>query len=349
MAYSVQKSAVAKIVGVSLVMLLAACSSDQRYKRQVSGDESYLESPALAGLQSPSGMILPVQNGTYDVRLGADKGVVGKTLDIRPPSQPLALLNGSRGQFTGDTATLLVENSPANSGLWSRVAGVVQQKGYTVASRDDAHQSLTTDWISFNRLDEDVQYKGRYQIGVQSQGYQSAITVKSLGLQQGDSPVSESSQVQRYTVVVLNNIVSTLDKVQADSEAARASRAAGMLDVQSGADDTGLPLLVVRGPYAVVWDRLPNVLPRAGMKVGDRSRPQGTVAVTYKSLSNSDWQALGVKDPDIKDGDYKIQVGDLDNRTSLQFIDSKGQPLTQAKNDALVSVLQAAFNKIGSK
>ena len=33
-----QKSMVAKVVGVSLIMLLAACSSDQRYKRQVSGD-----------------------------------------------------------------------------------------------------------------------------------------------------------------------------------------------------------------------------------------------------------------------------------------------------------------------
>ena len=43
MAYSVQKSRLAKVAGVSLVLLLAACSSDSRYKRQVSGDEAYLE------------------------------------------------------------------------------------------------------------------------------------------------------------------------------------------------------------------------------------------------------------------------------------------------------------------
>lgn len=40
MAYSVQKSRLAKVAGVSLVLLLAACSSDSRYKRQVSGDEA---------------------------------------------------------------------------------------------------------------------------------------------------------------------------------------------------------------------------------------------------------------------------------------------------------------------
>ena len=55
--------------------------------------------------------------------------------------------------------------------------------------------------------------------------------------------------------------------------------------------------------------------------------------------------ALGVKDPELAEGDYKLQVGDLNNRTSLQFIDPKGKPLTQSKNDALVAAFQSAFSK----
>lgn len=90
------------------------------------------------------------------------------------------------------------------------------------------------------------------------------------------------------------------------------------------------------------------------MKVGDRSRPQGTVAVTYKSLSSSDWDALGVKDPELAEGDYKLQVGDLNNRTSLQFIDPKGKPLTQSKtthwwrHSSLPSVKPALNNQKGA-
>jgi outer membrane protein assembly factor BamC len=38
-------------------------------------------------------------------------GLVGKALDIRPPAQPLALVSGARTQFTGDTASLMVENA----------------------------------------------------------------------------------------------------------------------------------------------------------------------------------------------------------------------------------------------
>ncbi|MEO1738697.1 hypothetical protein RB531_4213 [Salmonella enterica subsp. enterica serovar Typhimurium] len=65
MAYSVQKSRLAKVAGVSLVLLLAACSSDSRYKRQVSGDESYLDAAPLAELHAPAGMILPITTGDY--------------------------------------------------------------------------------------------------------------------------------------------------------------------------------------------------------------------------------------------------------------------------------------------
>jgi outer membrane protein assembly factor BamC len=109
MAYSVQKSRLAKVAGVSLVLLLAACSSDSRYKRQVSGDEAYLEAAPLAELHAPAGMILPVTSGDYAIPVTNGSGAVGKALDIRPPAQPLALVSGARTQFTGDTASLLVE------------------------------------------------------------------------------------------------------------------------------------------------------------------------------------------------------------------------------------------------
>lgn len=86
MAYSVQKSRLAKVAGVSLVLLLAACSSDSRYKRQVSGDEAYLEAAPLAELHAPAGMILPVTSGDYAIPVTNGSGAVGKALDIRSTS-----------------------------------------------------------------------------------------------------------------------------------------------------------------------------------------------------------------------------------------------------------------------
>ncbi|QLZ42439.1 outer membrane protein assembly factor BamC [Citrobacter sp. RHBSTW-00127] len=341
MAYSVQKSRLAKVAGVSLVMLLAACSSDSRYKRQVSGDESYLEAAPLAELHAPAGMILPVMSGDYNIPVTNGSGAVGKALDIRPPAQPLALVTGARTQIAGDTSTLLVENGRGNT-LWPQVVSVIQSKNYTITKRDDASQTLTTDWVNWNRLDEDEQYRGRYQISVKPQGYQQAVTVKLINLEQAGKPVADPASMQRYSAEMINVISAGLDKNATD---AAQNRSAATMDVQSAADDTGLPMLVVRGPFNVVWQRLPAALEKVGMKVTDSTRSQGSIAVTYKPLSDSNWQELGASDPGLVSGDYKLQVGDLDNRSSLQFIDPKGHTLTQSQNDALVAVFQAAFSK----
>ena len=205
MAYSVQKSRVAKVATVSLVMLLAACSSDSRYKRQVSGDESYLDAVPLAELHAPAGLILPVENGDYNIPVTNGSGQVGKALDIRPPAQPLALVSGARTQFTGDTATLLLESGRSGS-LWPQVVSAVQSQNYPITKRDDAGQTLSTDWVQWNRADEDQQYRGRYQITVQPQGYQQALVVKLINLEQDGKPAADSASLQRYSAQMLNSI-----------------------------------------------------------------------------------------------------------------------------------------------
>lgn len=344
MAYSVQKSRVATVVGLSLVMLLSACSSDQRYKRQVSGDESYLQAADVSDLHAPAGMVMPLQNGDYDIPSASSKGAVGKQLDIRPPAQPLALMNGTRTQFAGNSGVLLLDNARAGT-LWPQVVDVVQAKNFPVASRNDANQTLTTDWVQWNRADEDHQYRGRYQISVQQQGYQQALSVKLLELQQENTGVNSPVQLQRYTAQMLNELSSGLDKIETTRENAAAQRSATQIDVQSGADDTGLPDLIVRAPFNTVWDRLPAALERVGMKVTDKNRSQGSLNVAFKAPGSSDWDEIGAKDPGLANGDYKIQVGDLDNRSSLQLLDPKGHTLTQSQNDSLVAVFNAAFSK----
>ncbi|EIB97982.1 MULTISPECIES: outer membrane protein assembly factor BamC [Pantoea] len=343
MNYSVKRSTIATVVGLSTLMLLSACSTDQRYKRQVSGDESYLQASELHELKAPAGMILPVQRGDYDVPRTASQGPTGKQLDIRPPAQPLALMNGTRAQFSNNTGALIIDNSRGS--VWSQVVNVVQSYKFPIASRNDAGQQLTTDWVQWNRADEDQQYRGRYQISVQSQSYQQLLTVRLLELQQDGKTITSPAQIQRYTAQMLNDISTGMDKIDTASENAASGRVNGAIDVQSGADDTGLPMLILRTPYNVAWQRLPDAMKRVGMEVTDTTRSTGSMKVTYKSLSSSDWDSVGAKDPELPNGDYKVQVGDLDNRTSLQFIDPKGHVLTQSQNDALVAVFQAALNK----
>ncbi|VTO11071.1 outer membrane protein NlpB [Klebsiella variicola] len=97
MAYSVQKSRLAKVAGVSLVLLLAACSSDSRYKRQVSGDEAYLQGVTVERTsRAGGGMILPIQVGDYNIPVANSTGAVGKALDIRRQRSRWRWVSGAR-------------------------------------------------------------------------------------------------------------------------------------------------------------------------------------------------------------------------------------------------------------
>ncbi|OTA18894.1 outer membrane protein assembly factor BamC [Xenorhabdus beddingii] len=348
MATLLQKSKVMKVAGLSLVVLLAACSSDQRYKRQVNGDESYLETPPLKTLNIPAGMILPLQNGEYNIPAAASTSAVGKELDIRPPLQALALLTGSRVENSAQSSKLLLENSPEYSKLWSEINSLLTKKNYQISQKDDATQTLTTDWITWTRADENTPYQARYRISVSQQGYQTALSVANEGLKHGGQDITNPAEIQRYTILMLNELATALNQQQEEASQ-NSAKDSGALPVQSGSDNTGLPRIIVRAPYDVVWNRLPYTLESVGMQVTDRTRSTGAITVTYKGLSASDWKALGVEAPSLSEGNYKLQVGDLDNRSSLQFISEKGKPLTQSENDQMVAVLEAVFSKSTGK
>ena len=349
MATLLQKSKVMKVAGLSLVVLLAACSSDQRYKRQVSGDEEYLNAAPLKMLNAPQGITLPEQNGEFDIPKATSTGAVGKALDIRPPVLTISQLSGSRTEDSANASRLLLENTPENSALWSQVTLILEQRGIPVSSKDDGSHSIETNWVKWDRADEDVAIESRHKITVQPENNMIALTVTNLGMQQGTEAITDAVEMQRYNKLLLNELTDNLFALRDTSNKNSIQNAYGIIDVQTGSDTTGLPLVIVRAPFDAVWERLPHTLENVGMKVGDRSRSTGSVMVTYKGLSSSEWQALGVDDPSVPEADYKIQVGDLNNRSSLQFINTKGVPLTQKQNDEMVAALKAAFSKVAPK
>lgn len=345
MATLLHKSKIMKVAGLSLVVLLAACSSDQRYKRQVSGDESYLESAALKNLVVPAGMVLPLQNGEYDIPTPKKSEPVGLALDIRPPTQALNLLSGSRSENNADNSRLLLPNTPENTTLYEQVSAVLADKGVALAKSDAGQKQIVTDWITWTRADENVPFQSRHNLAISQSGNVVILTITNTGLRQGENEISDPMEVKRYNTLLLNEVVDGLNRMRNLSENSATSNLQGIIDVQTGSDNAGLPVIIVRAPFDVVWDRLPIALESVGMKMGDRTRSKGSIEVTYKGLSSVSWSTLGVDKPTINEGDYKLQVGDLNNRSSLQFISDKGKPLTQSENDQMVAAMKAAFSK----
>ncbi|WGO84742.1 outer membrane protein assembly factor BamC [Arsenophonus apicola] len=348
MATLLHESKVVKLIALSLTVFLVACTTNQRYKRQVSGDESYLNTPALKNLTIPQGMSLPLQNGEYDIPPANQNGAVGKALDIRPPIQPLSLLSDTHTENSLTASRLFLSNTVENSALWSQINAILQQKAIKIRQKNDSDHFLITDWITWPRGDEDIPLQTRQKIQLDAQNTQIVITVTNEGIKQGDEQITDAAEIQRYNILMLNELIDSINKLRNTATSSDTQGRYAIIDVQTGSDSSGLPQIIVRAPYDVVWDRLPSVLESIGMQVGDRSRSTGAINLTYNGMSDSDWQAIGVDNPTMAKGDYKLQVGDMNNRSSLQFMAVKGTTLTQKQNDEMVSALKTAFSKVSS-
>lgn len=92
MSYLVKYSTLAIMLAMFTLILISACSSNQRYACHVNGGESYLHTH-VHDLKTPAGIILPLHNGYYDVPNNVAKGALGKEMDICPPHATIATKN----------------------------------------------------------------------------------------------------------------------------------------------------------------------------------------------------------------------------------------------------------------
>ncbi|MCE1750405.1 outer membrane protein assembly factor BamC, partial [Enterobacter hormaechei] len=88
-----------------------------------------------------------------------------------------------------------------------QINNVLLKKGFQVSPRDDASQTLTTDWIDWLRADENVPYQARHRISVARQSYQIELSVTNEGLRQGDHQITDPLEIQRYNTLMLNELI----------------------------------------------------------------------------------------------------------------------------------------------
>ncbi|MFP3029350.1 MAG: outer membrane protein assembly factor BamC [Arsenophonus sp.] len=348
MATLLQKLKVIKLAGVSLAVFLVACTTNQRYNRQISGDESYLNTPQLKNLIIPHGIYLSLQNSEYDIPSANQNGAVGKALDIRPPIQILSLLNDTHTENSLTASRLFLKNTAENSNIWPQINAIFQQKMIKIRQKNNLNQSLITDWITWPRGDEDIAIQTRQKTQLVRQNNQIIITVTNEGIKHGEQNITDPLKIQRYNILMLNELIDSINELRNNRTSSDAEDRYSIIDVQTASDTSGLPQIIVLAPYNIVWDKLPSVLERIGIQVTDRSYSIGLINFTYNGINDNAWQAIGLDNPSMAKGDYKLQVGDMNNRSSLQFMAAKGVIFTQKQNDKMAVVLKALFSNISS-
>ncbi|MDC0611079.1 outer membrane protein assembly factor BamC [Vibrio sp.] len=325
------------------VLVLSACSNNAVERKQADDDFAYLNAQSLQDWKYPRNA-LPESSSLYQIPQGQYKGSTGTDVDIRPPQEILTLLSGVRVDQRSNTAELwMVKNGTADK-IWREITQWLNASGASFTEQSSS--VIQTSWVTWSPEDEPNPVLGRYQFEKLQKTGQDGIQVKLLELKQGSQSLSQNeSMVDRYTAVMANNIVTHYDDKQRADEANRIRSQMNNIAVQMGSDRSGLPVIIARAPYNVLWERLPDAIIRINMAIQDRTQSQGSIKVDYTTPDDDVWASFRVEPLPLKKGSYTLLLGDLGNRTSINLTDSKGKPVSEDTLKSFADILSKLLER----
>ncbi len=327
------------MIGSLAVLALSACSSNPADRRQAKDDFTYLETPALQAWKSAQG----ADNQFYpnfEIPQGDFAGGIGQDVDIRPPQQVLELIPGARLERNNGEVTLWLARQDDANRVWQTALDMVKDRN--IKTRTSTSDRVETEWVIWLSEDEDTEIGSRYQLSRFEANNRYGFRVSLIDWREGDKvlPVSQTDR-ERYNAFMTNLVTAKYDSNLRAEAQRRAQELVKQIPVSMGTDRSGLPVIIARAQYNVLWERLPRVLPQIGFDLEERNQSQGRVEAKYKSPDDEFWESIGVKPIDLKSGKYTFQLGDLGNRTSINVTDSKGKPVEEELLKSLVPVLAA--------
>ncbi|WP_318424977.1 outer membrane protein assembly factor BamC [Photobacterium leiognathi] len=324
-----------------MVTSLSACSSGSEARRQANQDFNYLETQPLESWTLPAGAA-PFSSAAYAIPSQNFKGEVGASVDIRPPQQVLNLIPGMRSSVDQDGVTVQLPRSSDLFKLWQVTQSLISKNNIGIAKQ--SADQIDTDWVSWTNKDEDSEIGSRYSIE-KSPSTNSYRIILTDWREDGKTMPVTADNKRRYSILMTNLVMSKYDEDIREQARLAAAQQLKHVPISLGVDRSGLPVLIARASYNDMWERLPTVLSKLGFTVEDRNRSQGLIDVKYREPDDEFWQELGTKPMKLTDDKYRILVGDLGNRTSINITDSEGKPVTDDILESAAPAFAAGFQK----
>jgi len=200
------------VIASLLSLLVAGCSTDQRYKREVEGNENYLQSSELKPLIVPNGVRVPTESADYHVFKAAREGEVGKNLDIRPPVLPLPTIADSYATYENGMIKL---DSPEYSGFWSQIPAILSANN--IATERSDKSAIKTGVRLVNRSDEEQPVEATYLLQRRVASGREYITIELTSLKRMGQDISGTTESQYYTAeffnLLMNQVSSSISQV----------------------------------------------------------------------------------------------------------------------------------------
>lgn len=322
-----------------VVTSITACSGGPDSRRQAAQDFNYLNTPSPESWTLATGA-QPFSNTNYAIPQRAYKGEIGTKVDIRPPLQVLDLIPGVTSAIDQQGVTLFMPTSNELMKIWRVTQKLIADNKVGIVKQ--SVDRIDTDWVSWTNEDEETKISSRYTIEKSPNINSYRITLTDWREDGKVKPVSADNK-RRYSILMTNLVMAKYDNMAREQARIAAAEQLKNVPVMMGTDRSGLPIIIARAPYNDMWERLPVMLQKLGFTVEDRNRSQGLIDVKFRQPDDAFWTKLGTKPINLTSDKYRILVGDLGNRTSLNITDNDGKPVTESILDSIAPAFGAAF------
>lgn len=324
----------------ALITTLAACSASNESKQQA--NDTYQKSdealPAFLPLAS-GGVNLPEQDATYQLpQLSRQKA---QHVDIRPPQNPLAIIQNSIAQFDGERALIVYPADKQHVYSVAQVQRLLKEQG--VAYQLEGNK-IITDWTSTGRADDLGNTQIRYEIEQVSSGGYSALLVSALQMKRDDVVFTPNiADKKRYSSDRLNQLVGELNTAYVKQ--LQDLNNAGFAPIQAvmGTDSNGRDALVLNAPFNYAWTKLGQVLPQLDFTIKDEMVGRGTRELKYSPAgARSWWWPFGSANTTtgLERGTYFMQLSAVGKQSTVVLTDEDGKALTSSSAQAVYQALQ---------
>ncbi|MDR9826018.1 outer membrane protein assembly factor BamC [Vibrio sp. FNV 38] len=325
------------------VFVLSACAGSASQRRQAKDDFEYLDTKELTEWTAVEGSQVEMYPN-YRIPEGEFQGAIGRGVDVRPPQQILELIPGARVENDNGEATLWLLRAEEQERVWQTMLGMIAARDISVVNQTE--DRVETDWVTWNSEDEDVEIGSRYVItrfeANNRFGFKiSLIDWKEAGV---EKPVSAINK-ERYNALMTNQVTARYDQQLREEAERKAQELVKQIPITMGTDRSGLPVIIARTQYNVLWQRLPVLLPNMGFTLEERNQSQGQIKARYAAQNDEFWEKIGVKPVNLEGGSYTFLFGDLGNRTSINITDSKGKPVTEELLQDMAPVIAALVSQ----
>lgn len=330
------------LLGLATVSLLSACSADP--EKLQSANDTYQKSDSSVPTFSPlasGGVNLPKQDSTYDLPNIAIKK--GETVDIRPPSTPLAIIKNSLTQFDGERALIVYSDEQASLYNLQQIQRLLKEEGIDSTINGAI---LTTDWHNTGRADDKANTEIRYQVEQVSARDASALAVSVDQMRRDGILFTPSvAEKQRYTSDRLNRFVSALTNAYNKQQQDLSNASVGPFQSGLITDGNGRTALGMDASFGQAWERLGYALPKVGFDIKSETAGRGQRELKYSPLDKEDWLRLGVNKPEIEKGTYFMQISAIGKQSALVIADEDGKALSGDAAQAVYSALGTLLAK----